>query len=44
MLPLRMGMMHVKELFDSWCIFCPQEHYGDEVDWTASDPNLCLQN
>lgn len=43
MLPLRMDRMHVKALYDTWKISCPQEEYGDEVDWPASNPNLCLR-
>lgn len=43
MLPLRMDRMHVKALYGTWKISCPREEYGDEVDWQASNPNLCLQ-
>lgn len=43
-LPLKMGRMHVKVLYDILKISCPQEESGDEEDWTAAYPNLCLQN
>jgi hypothetical protein len=44
MLPLKMGRMHVKVLYDILKISCPQEGSGDEEDWTAAYPNLCLQS
>ena len=44
MLPLKMGMMHVREQLDTWKISHPQEAFEDEGDWTTVNPNLCLQN
>ena len=44
MLPLKMGMMHVKEQLYTWKTSHPREAFEDEGDWTAINPNLCLQN
>lgn len=44
MLLLKMGRMHVKELYGIQKISCPQEHPEDEEDWIAAYPNLYHQN